>query len=256
MAFHSAARRSLFFLLSLGLWAPLPAVAQAKPKPKVTPELEQQILEVIRKHPEVVYEVLKKYAEEQQALQQRQEQEAQANAIKKILQDTRTLIGDSPTTGSAARKIVLVEFSDFQCAVCAPASANVKKFMAKHQDKVTLVYKHFPLTQANPQALPAAKASWAAHKQGKFWEYHDALFANQAKLGEEFFLQQAQLLKLDINKFKADYAVADNAIVADFRLGRSLDVTNTPSFAMNGELFTGVTSVEDLEKILARVQKK
>jgi hypothetical protein len=54
MAFHSAARRSLFLLLSLGLWAPLPTSAQAKPKPKVTPELEQQILEVIRKHPEVV----------------------------------------------------------------------------------------------------------------------------------------------------------------------------------------------------------
>lgn len=251
-------RGTLLCLLSFGLALPLPAVAQSRPKPKVTPELEQQILEVIRKNPEVVYEVLKKYAEEQQALQQRQEQEAQAQAIQKILQDTKTLIGNSPTTGAkeADRKILLVEFSDFQCSFCAQASINVKKFMAKHQDKVTLVYKHFPLTQSHPQALPAAKAAWAAHQQGKFWEYHDALFANQSKLSEAFYLQQAQQLKLDINRFKTDYAAADEAIVADYSLGRKLTVNGTPSFVMNGEFFTGVTTVEDMEKILARVQKK
>lgn len=263
-------RRLLLVLLTFSLAAPLPAVAQTitpraiaqsakpkpKPKPKISPELEQQILEVIRQHPEVVYEVLKKYAVEQQALQEKREQAAQANTIKKLLQDTKTVIGDSPTTGAASRKILLVEFSDFQCPYCATATANVRKFMAKHKDKVTLVYKHFPLTQAHPQALPAAKAAWAAHKQGKFWEYHDGLFANQSKLGEEFYLQLAQQLKLDLKRFKADYAAADNSIVTDYSLGRKLSVNGTPSFVMNGEFFTGITTVEDMEKILARVQRK
>jgi protein-disulfide isomerase len=263
-------RRLLLVLLTLSLAAPLPAVAQStmprtiaqsakpkpKPKPKISPELEQQILEVIRQHPEVVYEVLKKYAVEQQALQEKREQAAQSNAVKKLLQDTKTVIGDSPTTGAPMRKILLVEFSDFQCPYCATATANVRKFMAKHKDKVTLVYKHFPLTQAHPQALPAAKAAWAAHKQGKFWEYHDGLFANQSKLGEEFYLQLAQQLKLDIKRFKADYAAADNSIVADYSLGRKLGVNGTPSFVLNGEFFTGIATVEDMEKILARVPKK
>jgi protein-disulfide isomerase len=251
-------RRLLLVLLTFSLAAPLPAVAQSttKPKPTVSPELEQQILEVIRKHPEVVYDVLKKYAEEQQALQEKREQEIQANALKKILQDTKALVGDSPTMGAANQKILLVEFSDFQCPYCATATVNVRKFMAKHKDKVTLVYKHFPLTQAHPQALPAAKAAWAAHKQGKFWEYHDGLFANQSKLGEEFYLQLAQQLKLDMKRFKTDYAAADNSIVADYSLGRKLSVNGTPSFVMNGEFFTGIASVEDMEKILARVQKK
>lgn len=263
-------QRLLLVLLTFSLAAPLPAVAQStmpitiaqsakpkpKPKPKISPELEQQILEVIRQHPEVVYEVLKKYAVEQQALQEKREQAAQSNAAKKLLQDTKTVIGDSPTTGATMRKILLVEFSDFQCPYCATATVNVRKFMAKHKDKVTLVYKHFPLTQAHPQALPAAKAAWAAHKQGKFWEYHDALFANQSKLGEEFYLQLAQQLKLDIKRFKADYAAADNSIVADYSLGRKLGVNGTPSFVLNGEFFTGIATVEDMEKILARVPKK
>jgi protein-disulfide isomerase len=261
-------RRLFLVLLTLSLAAPLPAVAQSttprtiaqsakpKPKPKISPELEQQILEVIRRNPEVVYEVLKKYAVEQQALQEKREQTAQSTAVKKLLQDTKKVIGDSPTTGATMRKILLVEFSDFQCPYCATATVNVRKFMAKHKDKVTLVYKHFPLTQAHPQALPAAKAAWAAHKQGKFWEYHDGLFANQSKLGEEFYLQLAQQLKLDIKRFKADYAAADNSIVADYSLGRKLGVSGTPSFVLNGEFFTGIATVEDMEKILARVPKK
>ncbi len=271
MSFSSAAlgaasraslRHLLMVLLTFSVAVPLPAMAQSaatppKPKPGITvsPELEQQILEVIRRHPEVVYDVLKKYAEEQQALQEKKEQEAQASAIRKILQDTKTLVGDSPTTGAADRKILLVEFSDFQCSFCATAAGNIRKFMAKHPE-VTLVYKHFPLTQAHPQALPAAKAAWAAHQQGKFWAYHDALFANQGKLGEEYFLQLAQQLKLDMKKFQADYGAADNSIVADYSLGRKLSVNGTPSFVMNGEFFTGVASVEDLEKVLAKVKAK
>jgi protein-disulfide isomerase len=269
MFFSSAARQAAFRLslqhillgiLSFSLAAPLPAMAQSKPvapKPKVTvsPELEQQILEVIRRNPQVVYEVLKKYAEEQQALQEKQEQEARVNAMKKILADTKTLIGDSPTRGATNRKIVLVAFSDFQCSFCATANENIRKFMAKHPE-VTLVYKHFPLTQAHPQALPAAKASWAAHKQGKFWEYHDALFANQNKLGESYYLELAQQLKLDMKRFQADYVAADNSIVADYTLGRKLNVNGTPSFVMNDEFFAGVTSVADLEKILAKVKPR
>jgi protein-disulfide isomerase len=269
MSFSSAAlgaasraslRRLLLVLLTFSLAAPLPALAQSsttKPKPRVTvsPELEQQILEVIRRNPEVVYEVLKKYAEDQQALQEKQDQETRASAIRKILQDTKTLIGNSPTTGAADRKILLVEFSDFQCSFCATAAVNIRKFMAKHPE-VTLVYKNFPLTQAHPQALPAAKAAWAAHQQGKFWPYHDGLFANQSKLGEEYYLQLAQQLKLDLKRFQADYVAADNSIVADYTLGRKLNVNGTPSFVMNGEFFTGVASVEDLEKVLAKVKAK
>jgi protein-disulfide isomerase len=218
---------------------------------KVSPQLEKQILEVIRRNPAVMLEVLQKYAIEQQ----RKEQLAQAKAIAELRKNTKALIGDSPVRGSTDRKIVMVAFSDFQCSYCAAAEKNVKQFLAKHKE-VTLVYKHFPLTQIHPEALPAATAAWAANKQGKFWEYHDALFTNQAKLGEIFYLETANNLKLDIKKFTADRKTAEAEIVKDFQLGRKLGIEGTPTFIINGEAISGTATVADFEKVLTQVTKK
>jgi protein-disulfide isomerase len=239
----------------------LPALAQT-PKPttpkttktapvKVSPVLEQQILEVIRKNPDILVEVLQKYAIEQQ----KKEQIAQAEALKKLRKDLKGSIGDSPTQGAADRQIVLMEFADFQCSFCAKTNESVKQFMAKHKGKVTLVFKNFPLTQIHPEALPAARAAWAAGRQGKFWEYHDALFTNQAKLGEKFYQETATKLKLDLNKFNADRPAADKSIVAEFTLGRKLGIEGTPTIVMNGEVLSGAVTVADLEKALAKVSK-
>jgi protein-disulfide isomerase len=219
---------------------------------KVTPQLEKQILEVIRRNPDVLVEILQKYATEQQA----KEKKVQAEAIAKVRKNTKAMIGDSPVSGASNRQIVMVAFSDFQCPYCATADKSIKQFMAKHKDKVTLVYKYFPLTQIHPEALPAARAAWAANKQGKFWDYHDALYANQAKLGEAFYLETATKLKLDLNKFTADRKLADDFIVQDFKLGRKLGVDGTPTFIMNGEVVTGAASIADLEKAFAQVSKK
>ncbi len=218
---------------------------------KVSPQLEKQIIEVLRKNPEILVEVLQKYTAEQEQKQRK----AQAEAIKQARKNTKALIGDSPVMGAADRKIVMLVFSDFQCPFCATANKGVKEFMTKHKDKVTLVYKHFPLTQLHPEALPAARAAWAANKQGKFWEYHDALFANQAKLGEAFYLETATSLKLDTTKFNSDRKAADNFIVQDFQLGRKIGIDGTPTFIMNGEVVTGAASLADLEKALAQVTK-
>jgi protein-disulfide isomerase len=218
---------------------------------KVSPQLEKQVLEVLRKHPEVLLEVLQKYTIEQE----KKQQQAQLEALKQVRKNTKALIGDSPVMGASDRQIVMLEFSDFQCPFCATANKGLKEFMAKHKDKVTLVYKHFPLTQIHPEALPAARAAWAANKQGKFWEYHDALFANQAKLSEAFYTETATSLKLDLKKFDADRKLADNFIVEDFKLGRKVGVDGTPTFIMNGEVVTGAASLADLEKALAKVKK-
>jgi protein-disulfide isomerase len=219
---------------------------------KVSPLLEKQILEVLRRHPEVLLEVLQKYTIEQE----KKQQQAQADAIKQVRKNTKALIGESPVMGSSDRQIVMVVFSDFQCPFCATANKSLKEFMAKHKDKVTLVYKHFPLTQIHPEALPAARAAWAANKQGKFWEYHDALFANQAKLSDTFYTETATSLKLDLKKFAADQKLADTFIVEDFKLGRKVAVDGTPTLIMNGEVITGAATLADLEKAFAKVSKK
>lgn len=241
----------LFLALGLGGCAVSPDQA-AKAK-AVDAELEGQVLEIIRKHPDVILESVQAYQENQQ----KQQADLRQKVQDQLKAEPRLIIRESPTTGATSQKIVLAEFSDFQCPYCAKAQATIKQFMDKHQDQVTLVYKHFPLVQIHPQALPAAQATWAAFKQAKFWEYHDALFEKQDQLGEDLYASVAKDLGLDIAKFNQDRKseAAMTAIQKDIELAKSLGISSTPSFLMNGIAFKGALEVSEFESILAQIQQ-
>ena len=237
----------LLCCLALTFWS-LPAQAASS----ISPELEEQILQVIRAHPEVIIESVDAY----QLELQRQRQLAQQAFLQEIKANPQVLIGASPTTGATEAKVLFVEFSDFQCPFCGRAYQTVEEFMAKHADEVTLVYKHFPLVSIHPQALPAAKAAWAATQQGKFWQYYEALFTQQDKLGEDFYLEIAESLDMDIEQFNRDRnsAKAETAIQQDMQLGEKAGLSGTPFFLMNGKAFSGAIPLEDMEKIFAQVR--
>jgi len=228
---------------------------QAQNSSKIDPDLEKQVLEIIRENPEVILESVQAYQQQQQRSQQQQAQEARKTFFKDIKNAPDKIIGDSPTTGAENAKVILVEFSDFQCPFCARAHGTIKQFMEKRGDEVKLVYKHLPLAQIHPQAIPAAEASIAAQKQGKFWEYHDALFENQKRLGEELYLEIARDLNLNISQFNSDRKAAREIIEKDVALARSLFVNGTPTFFMNEETFSGAVSLSDLEQTLERVKQ-
>ncbi|OKH38159.1 disulfide bond formation protein DsbA [[Phormidium ambiguum] IAM M-71] len=217
---------------------------------KIPTQLEEQVLQIIRQHPEAIVESVQAYQEKIQ----NQLAQAQQAFVQQMKTNPDAIISQSPVTGSPAKKIILVEFSDFQCPYCAQAHKTIKEFMAKHQDEVTLVYKHFPLSSIHPEALPAAKASWAAGQQGKFWQYHDALFTQQNKLGEEFYLETAKNLNLDLEKFNSDRQIAEKSITEDMILGESVGISGTPFFIMNGATFSGAVQLTEVENVLARVK--
>lgn len=261
ISFRRLAKRALeltgLLLLSLALltW-PLPAQAASE----VSPLVEEQVLQVIRKHPEQVLQIIRNHpevvVESLQAYQQQQQaqlQQIRQAFLQALETNPKLVIRESPTTGASDSKVVLVEFSDFQCPYCAQAHKTIKQFMAKHQDEVTLVYKHFPLTSIHSEAMPAAKAAWAAFQQGKFWEYHDALFSQPDKLGEELYLATAKSLNLDLDKFEQDRRHADEAIDEDIRLAQTLGLSGTPFLVLKGEAFSGDVQVSDLEEALAGV---
>jgi protein-disulfide isomerase len=114
-----------------------------------------------------------------------------------------------------------------------------------------------PLTSIHPQALPAAKAAWAAQQQGKFWPFHNALFENQSQLGEEFYKATAQSLGLDLARFDRDRAskAAEAAINQDLELAEKLAIEGTPFFVLNGEAIPGAVELSDLEEAVARAKK-
>jgi protein-disulfide isomerase len=236
-------------LLSLSLFS---CSGPVKADNNITPQLEEQVLQIIRKHPEVILESVQAYQQQKQDEQRR----AQQSFIQDLQQNPKVVIGQSPTKGAKQSKAVLVEFSDFQCPYCAAASGTLKEFVAKHSSDVTLVYKNFPLTSIHTHALPAAKAAWAAGQQGKFWEFHDALFAQQKKLSEPFYQETAKSLGLDVTRFNRDRAskAADVAIAQDVELADKLGINGTPFFVMNGRVFSGAVELSDLEATLAQVK--
>ena len=123
--------------------------------------------------------------------------------------------------------------------------------MATHQDRVTLVYKNFPLP-IHQKAIPAAKAAWAAGQQGKFWQYHDALFAQQDQLGEQFYLDVAKNLNLNLEQFNRDRhsQLASAAIEQDAQIAKLSGIRGTPFLVMNGNTFVGAVPLSELEKAL------
>ncbi|MDJ0836660.1 MAG: DsbA family protein [Acidobacteriota bacterium] len=158
-------------------------------------------------------------------------------------------VGDSPIRGNVDAPVTIVAFSEFECPYCSKATALVDGIMEKHEGKVNLVFKNFPLA-FHPAARPAAMAALAAKRQGKFWEMHDLLFQmqdnlkNQNNLPEESYMEYlreefvnlAASLALDMDKFNAD--MDDQALVdqidSEEALGRSVNVGGTPTFFVNG----------------------
>ena len=132
--------------------------------------------------------------------------------------------------------------------------------MKKYGDDVRLVYKHAPLPFHN-RAMPAAKAAAAAHIQGKFWEYHDKLFANQQALGDADLERYAKEVGLDIEKWKKDKEGSQVAewIKLDQAAAQEVNARGTPNFFVNGRNLRGALPFEDfdalVEEELAKAKK-
>jgi len=216
-------------------------------------KLEEQVLQIIRDNPQVIIESVQAYQQQEE----NQMRAARQAFLQQMLTNPAAVIGNSPTVGAAEQKIVLVEFSDFQCPFCARAHQTIKGFMEKYKGEVTLTYKHLPLASIHPQAMPAAKAAWSAQQQGKFWEYYDALFEQQKDLGENLYVAIAENLNLDLDKFNRDRQSkeAEAAINQDVQLARQLGINGTPFFFLNEEAFSGALELPEIEQILVKVKQ-
>ena len=118
-------------------------------------------------------------------------------------------------------------------------------------DKVRIVWKHNPLPM-HPNAMPAALASMAAYEQGKFWEYHDKVFANQQKMARPDLLRYAGELGLDVKRFEQalNAAKAKPAIDADAAEAKSLGATGTPAFFINGRYLSGAKPFNEFAQVI------
>ncbi len=155
-------------------------------------------------------------------------------------------IAGSPFRGPADAKVTLVEFSDFQCPYCSRVTPTLNAIREQYEDDVKIVFKHLPLTRIHPKAPLAHAASEAAHAQGKFWEMHDLIFANQRDLEEETFIGYAEELGLDVERFKQDMKspLIRKRVDADAAEAARLSINGTPGFMVNGRFFAGAKNLD------------
>ncbi len=212
-------------------------------------KLKECILQVIKDNPKLIFDTVNDYVRDQQKQKETQQFE---ESLKTRANDAAEAY--TPISGPEKAAITIIEYSDFQCPYCSQGAKLVKDVAARYPEKVKIAFKHNPLN-FHQQALPAAKAAMAAHKQGKFWEYHDLLFQNSANLNEELFTKLAQDLKLDIAKFDADRKSEEIAkqIDTDMSKAKSLGLTGTPSFLVNGVVVRGMKPVDFFAKVIDRL---
>lgn len=149
---------------------------------------------------------------------------------------------DNHFKGGENAEVVLVEYADFQCSACLVYGRFISELNTIFGDSLKISFRHFPLVNIHPNAIPAARASEAADRQGKFWEMHDKLFEKQDEWSEaeEYFLifrSYAEELGLDLDKFTEDYGSPEtrDIIRKHEDSARVLQLRSAPSFILNGE---------------------
>ena len=168
--------------------------------------------------------------------------------------------GTTYSLGSGNPQITIVEFSDFACPYCAESAVAVRKVAAAYQNQVKIIFRDYPL---HDNSIDLALAARCAGEQGKFWEFHDYIFANQNNLSDTGdalktkLLAGAQSLKLNTDKFST--CLTDKTylsqISTDFQDGETLQVQGTPTWFVNNYRLTGSLSEQKLQELIAGLLK-
>lgn len=158
--------------------------------------------------------------------------------------------------GDKTAKVVVIEYSDFECPACAAYSKYIDDITKEFGKHIVFAYRHYPLS-IHENSKPAAYAAEAAGLQGKFWEMHDKLFTyqntwNKQKNPEETFNKFAKDLGLDVEKFKTDYqsnAVHEN-VETDLASAEKNKLTYTPTIFINGKQINNPPTYEGFRTLI------
>ena len=177
-----------------------------------------------------------------------------ASRVESFLEPNRVEIRtlSSPALGPVDAPVTLVEFSDFQCPYCARLAPVVKRIAGEYPGQVRVVFRQFPLRSIHAQAQKAAEASLCAFDQDRFWEMHDALFADIKKLGPEDLTARARKLDLDLEAFSqclesGKYAAT---VQQDLEDGMAAGVSGTPAVFINGRVLKGSKPYDGIKKVV------
>jgi protein-disulfide isomerase len=146
-------------------------------------------------------------------------------------------IAGAPVMGDSDARVTLIEYSDYQCPFCARHSRQTMPDIIKNYisaGKVKFVMREFPIPNLHPRAKAASNAALCAGEQGKYWEMHDVLFANQRKMSDEDLLSYGASIDLEAAQFGdcIKQGTHSDQVNKDIEEGQELGVRGTPSFVL------------------------
>jgi protein-disulfide isomerase len=160
--------------------------------------------------------------------------------------------------GDPESKVTIVEFSDIQCPFSQRFHSVFMEALGSYSEGVKFVFKNFPLS-FHPEAKPAAKAVLAAHEQGKYWDMLSLVMQAGTQLGAEKYVELAEQLGLDVDKFKKDLKDKDQdyeqIIQKDIKAGMGAQVQGTPTFYINGKK-TRARALDEIKKEIDKILEK
>jgi protein-disulfide isomerase len=155
-------------------------------------------------------------------------------------------VGDEDHARGPADAPLVIEYADFECPYCAALHLRLQARPLRR------VFRHFPVRTSHPRAWPAACAAEAAGLQGRFWEMHDLLFADQARLEDPHLWDRAGALGLDTGRFDRDRrsdAVRDR-VRRDFESGVRAGVVTTPTLFLSSGVVAGRDAAEAVDALI------
>lgn len=164
---------------------------------------------------------------------------------------------DDPFRGNINAPVTIVEFGNYKCPWCRKAEDVMKKLVLMYPQDIRIMFKHSPLPMY-PESYLASEASYAAHAQGKFWEYHDLLFENQGLLNRENLEKLAEKAGLDMIKFRNDLDkhTYKEKVEEDKDIALLVTAKGTPNFFINGRKMVGAKSLDEMKLIIEEELQK
>lgn len=233
--------------------AALSPAALAQDKPVFSPEQEARIKEMVKDYilanPEVILEAVE--------ILKKKREDAQRKAAEEALKTRRAELQgatDLPVAGNIKGDITIVEFMDYRCGYCKSVKPVLDEVI-RSDGKIRLVLKEFPIL--GPASRTASMAAIAAHKQGKYLAFHNALMAYPNNLTDEVIFVLARQVGLDLAKLKDDMKSPEvQALIEKTnKLAQDLGINGTPGFIIGDEIIPGAVSADEMKKKIAEARK-
>ena len=241
---------SLIVCCSALALVPLRPASAAEFAPEQRREIESVIHDYLLRHPDVLLEALR-------AAEEKLKSEA-GDQAKQALVARRSEIFDDPATpvgGNPKGEVTLVEFFDYRCPYCKQVQPRLQELLAGDHE-LRIAYKEFPIL--GPVSVTAARAALAAHRQGKYEAFHNAIMAALGQMTEDTVYQVAKTVGLDVDRLKRDMAAPEieAALKANQALADALDIRGTPGFVIGDQIVPGAIELASLKELVAGARSK